>query len=396
MLRGPMHLCMETSAFRAPLTGIGYYAWFLSSELLRQEQDLQMVGFDGLTFHALDAGYLASVRDAGGGSMTPSARHGSYRALTRLPFARRVYRAIKRQQFRKQITRIGLFHAVNYLAPLADFRRTLPLIHDISHERHPQTHPPERIAWLRAGLSNLGQFPLVQTVSEFSRREIVDFYGIPPERVRVVYPGVNPVFHHVRMADDQSHLEALNLKPGAFFLAVGTLEPRKNLRTVISAFARLPAPVRRSHPLVIAGGKGWGEAGLETIDRLRAEGSLRLTGYASEPALAALYRGARTVLFASIYEGFGFPTIEALVSGKRPILSDIPVMREVAGDAADYVAPLAVDGWVEAMRGAIDDPRHCDGSFAHAALARAGRYTWATSARATRILYSDALAALNS
>jgi alpha-1,3-rhamnosyl/mannosyltransferase len=390
-----MMLCLETSAFHSRLTGIGHYAWFLAERLARLSRlsgDIELLGFDGVRFHEIDLDYLADVRtrnDAEPRERPTISRRRLAGFVRRIPFARTLYRQLKEHRFRRRTRRIDLFHAVNYLPP-ASFRRAVPLIHDISHERHPETHPAERVAWLRQGMLAIGNFPILNTVSEFSAGEISEFYGIDRSRIRVTYPGVSPAFTPDADGGDAALLAELGLSRNAFFIVVGTLEPRKNLRTILDGFRRLPRDVRIGHPLVISGPAGWGKSGLSETGSLVEEGSLRVVGYQSERDLAALYRNSRTLLFGAIYEGFGIPTIEALASGKRPILSDIAVMREVAGNSGDYVAALDPEAWAASLLASVHDSRAEDGSFRSASRERSRRFCWDANAAGTLACYRDA------
>ena len=144
--------------------------------------------------------------------------------------------------------------------------------------------------------------------------------------------------------------------------------------------------------IVVIGQLGWGDAGLAAGAELVAEGSLRVLGYQPDEHLAALYRQSRTLLFPSIYEGFGMPTVEALSSGKRPILSDIPVMHEIAAAEADFVEATSIEAWAVALRQAIDDSGHDDGRYVESACARGRLYDWRRNAAETRAIYAEAAA----
>ncbi|WP_223999942.1 glycosyltransferase family 1 protein [Aureimonas sp. SA4125] len=239
-------------------------------------------------------------------------------------------------------------------------------------------------------MRSIGNFPILNTVSEFSAGEISEFYGIERARIRVTYPGVSPLFTPDGDAGDSALLARLGLSQNRFFIVVGTLEPRKNLRTILDGFRRLPRDVRIGHPLVISGPAGWGRDGMSEAGKLLEEGSLKVIGYQSERHLAALYRNSRTLLFGAIYEGFGLPTIEALASGKRPILSDIAVMREVAGDSADYVAALDAEAWAASLLAAVHDSGAEDGKFTAASRERSRRFCWDANVAGTLACYRDA------
>lgn len=394
-----MRVCLETSSLRSRFAGIAYYAWFLADHLDRMApSDIDLIGFDGLNFHPIDRDYLRAARgrnntsalQRGGGA----SGHRLYSALRNYRIVRNGYRKLKQLRFSMESKSIDVVHAINYMAPTNRRRGVIPLVHDISHERYPETHPRERVEWLRARLASLGEYPIINTVSQFSADEIVDFYDIDRAKIRITYPGLNPVFG-AAAADlevDAAVLREHGLRANGYFVAVGTLEPRKNLGTILTAFRSLARHERRAFPLVLIGQPGWGRISLGETAGMVTEGSLKILGYQSDERLAVLYRNARTVLFPAIYEGFGIPTVEALISGKRPLLSDIAVMREVAADQADYVDPRDPDAWAVEIRRVMGDSDYDRQGSGEARVARARHFDWDRTAAATLDMYRDARA----
>lgn len=383
-----MRVCLETSTFRVKPAGIAYYTLFLASELLALDPELELLGFDGSNFARLSEEELDRVRHPQkGGRRDRSA--ALYQRARLFPAARALFRTYKQLRFRGGIDRFDLFHAMNFMPPGETSASVLPLIHDISHERYPETHPAERTAWLRRRLANIHRYPLVNTVSDFSADEISAFYGYPRERIRVTRPGVNPVFRSPAPQSGMDIVTDLGLEHGRFFLSVGTMEPRKNHATLFSAYAKLDPAVRKRFPLVHVGQPGWGRAEPVHLDMLVAEGSVRILGYADEATLHALYATARALLFPTLYEGFGIPVAEAMAAGLPAIVSDIPVMREVTGGMADFVSPDDVEGWVDAVRRAIDENEGGLAERRAAARQASEAFTWEATARGTAAIYRE-------
>jgi glycosyltransferase involved in cell wall biosynthesis len=169
--------------------------------------------------------------------------------------------------------------------------------------------------------------------------------------------------------------------PGAYVLAAGTLEPRKNLLRLIRAHAALAAPLRAAHPLLIVGPRGW-----EEQEILRAAGSegVRLAGFVPDDELAALYAGCSVFCYPSLYEGFGLPVLEAMASGTPVVATSSSSIPEVAGDAAILVEPDP-----KALAAGVDRARSERPRLRAAGLERARQFSWAETARLTAEVYRE-------
>lgn len=383
-----MRICLETSTFRARLAGIAYYTLFLAGSLIANEPDIRLLGFDGSRLKPLSSGELDRIREQRPSSR-PAPAAALYQALRQVSGARSLFRAYKSLRLRQGLGRFDLFHAMNFMPPREIDAPALPLIHDISHERFPETHPAERTAWLRRRLAAIGRYPLVNTVSDFSADEISAFYGYPRDRIRVTRPGINPAFRLPAPEGARDRLRRMGLEAGRFFLSVGTIEPRKNHATLLSAYARLPQALRKRFPLVHVGQPGWGRLEPAHLGALSGEGSVRLAGYADEATLHMLYSSARALLFPTLYEGFGIPVAEAMAAGLPPIVSDIRVMREVAGDAASYAPPTDAAAWAEAISEAAEEGEAARAARREAARQRSAAFSWDETARQTAAIYRE-------
>ncbi len=174
-------------------------------------------------------------------------------------------------------------------------------------------------------------------------------------------------------ADFKPGEEALLPAPG-FVLAVGTLEPRKNLPRLVAAYRDLGTELQAEHPLVVVGPPGW-EMG-ETLDALKTLGDrcIRL-GFVSDAALAELYRRCSVFCYPSLGEGFGLPVLEAMEEGAAVVTSQVSSLPEVGGDAVEYVDPASVESIAEGLRRVLDDPAHRSELSARA-RARAREFSW--------------------
>jgi alpha-1,3-rhamnosyl/mannosyltransferase len=228
--------------------------------------------------------------------------------------------------------------------------------------------------------------------SEFVRQEVMDYYGLEAERVTTVLLGVSPEFMPVDAGQCAQVLAQFDLHPGRYLLAVGTLEPRKNLSTVIAAFAQLPDALRRRYPLVIIGMKGWGMGDLPgSLRKMIACGEVRLAGYVPQSHLPALYTGARALVYPSLYEGFGLPPLEAMACGTPVIASRRASLPEVVGDAGLLVEPLDDQAIAQHMRSLIEDDALHD-ALRIAGQRQAQAFTWRRCAMETMAVYRKVVA----
>ena len=178
---------------------------------------------------------------------------------------------------------------------------------------------------------------------------------------------------------------------GQYLLTVGTLEPRKNLQTVLHAYMLLPQQIRKRFPLVLAGIKGWHMSALEQqIAPLVAAGEIRQLGYLPREELATVVAGALALIYPSIYEGFGLPPLEAMACGVPVIASGVSSLPEVVGDAGLLIDPHDTEAVAQAMQRLITDP----GSRLHLsqkALARSARFSWGKCVEQTIDAYRQVL-----
>ncbi|MDX8499315.1 glycosyltransferase family 1 protein [Mesorhizobium sp. VK4C] len=211
-------------------------------------------------------------------------------------------------------------------------------------------------------------------------------YPHASEKLHVVYPGLTT------LENGGTSVLADNGIDRDYALFVGTLEPRKNLRNLLEAYALIPESVRKNLLLVIAGGQGWRLGDLrEHMVRLKIESDVRLTGYVTDSDLAALYRRAKFLAMPSLYEGFGFPIIEANAAGVPVVTSNVSSMPEVAGEAAVLVDPTNIQDISAAMgRLALDNTLRS--RLAEKAPLNALRFSWRRSAAELVAVFESAMA----
>jgi len=272
---------------------------------------------------------------------------------------------------------------VQYVAPQRLPCPVVTVVHDVSFIEHPQWFSPLERVWMRRLITRtMRRASAVITVSAFSKSEIVRLIGTNPSKIVVAHDGVDPVF--LEASPGEQHPDP------AAVLAVGNITTRKNLGTLISAYHRLLGARPTAPTLLVAGQDAHGAGPIhEAAAPLGA--AVRFLGYVDDADLARLMRTAVVVTYPSRYEGFGLPVVEAMAAGTPVIASDIPVMREVAGDAALLVPPEDAAGWADAMERILEDAGLRQ-RLAAAGRERATRYTWERCAATVRDVLERAVA----
>ena len=285
----------------------------------------------------------------------------------------------------------GITQFFNYTIPFGVSGKCVTIIHDIAFLTYPETVAKRTRQWLGKNLKIYCQrADVILTVSEFSRREIHHYLGIPLEKIHVVYNGVDPEQYHPDYSEDRiQEVKAKYNIPGSYILYLGTLEPRKNIETLIRAYQRLlsAGPSRFGQTpaafpkLVLAGKKGWlYDSIFQLVKEFHLENQVIFTGYVDESDAAPLLCGARMFVFPSLYEGFGIPPLEAMACGTPVIVSDCASLPEVVGDAGLLVPPTDIEKLAESMNRLLkDDQLHA--ALREAGLKRTGQFTWKASAK---------------
>ncbi len=226
----------------------------------------------------------------------------------------------------------------------------------------------------------------VLTISQASKREIVRCFGLPAEKITVTPLGVGKWWFDEVPAAELSRVRSAHQLPDRYFLFVGTLQPRKNLRRIIEAHRTLPSLVRRQVPLVVAGRAGWNcAADIAELEHGDA-GTLRWLRHVPEADLVPLYRQAAALVLPSLHEGFGLPVLEAFAAGLPVVTSNTTSLPEVAGEAAMLVNPLDVGAIALAMRNCLND-EPMTRSLVAKGRERAAHFTWERTAALTTEVY---------
>jgi len=265
--------------------------------------------------------------------------------------------------------RLDVLFNPGFTAPVFAPCRQVTVFHDLQHKRHPEYFRWFDLPFWRLLLwASAHRSHRLIAVSEATRADLLSFYRIPAERVTVVHHGVESAFSHLGRSETETYL-----------LCVSTLHPHKNVPRLIRAYGRK----KRDFRLILAGMRGFHTRAIEAlIAEMGLQDAVQVTGWVSRDDLYELYARARAFIYPSTFEGFGMPVLEALAAGIPTACSDIPPLREVAGDATLFFDPLDEDAIAAAIERVMIDHSLRE-RLAQAGPERARPFTWKRSAEQT-------------
>ncbi len=283
---------------------------------------------------------------------------------------------------------IELLHSLAFVSPVLLPCPSVVTVYDLSFDIMPERFPSAKRRYLSTFTRlSCRRARRIVAISESTRADLARLYGLPLERIDVAYPGVDPAFRRLPQTEVDDFRRRRGL-PERFILHVGTLEPRKNLPTLIRAFAALnPAGVH----LVLAGGEGWmvdQVTGL--IDALGLGDRVHRPGYIPSDELARWYNAAEVLAYPSAYEGFGMPPAEAMACGTPVVVSNASSLPEVVGGAGLIVPPGDVDALAPSLGQVLGDAGLRD-ELRERGPRQAARFTWERTAEVTASAYRRAL-----
>jgi glycosyltransferase involved in cell wall biosynthesis len=290
--------------------------------------------------------------------------------------------------------RPDVFHAPHYVLPPAARCRAVVTIHDCIHLMFPQ-YLPNRTAYAYARAlmwSAARQSHRILTVSEASKRDIIHFFGVPPEKIVVVHNAIDERFAVAPRDEDVARVRERYQIESEFVLYVGNIKPHKNLVRLIESFDLLRQRGFEHLKLLIIGDEISKLPALRrAVHRHKLHKHVRFLGFQPDETLAVFYRLAAVFVFPSLCEGFGLPPLEAMASGTPVVTSNVSSMPEVTGDAAVLVDPYDVESIADGMRRVIESPALRQELRAKG-IARARQFSWERSVARTRELYREVCA----
>ncbi len=285
-----------------------------------------------------------------------------------------------------------LHFSPSYFVPLWKVCPYVVAVFDITFKVHPEWFSRDKrmkfdtIFWRKVASSEA-----IITSSEYSKRDLMAYLDIPPERIRVVYPGVEGKFHPRR---EETGLDAVRAKYGlgdVFVLCVGALHTRRNLPRLTQALARVERGAGRSVDLLVVGSQAPFSPPVDVpglASQAGLQGRAIVVDYVSEEDLVLLYNACTLLAYPSLYEGFGLPVLEAMACGTPVVCSNVTSIPEVAGEAALYFDPENVDDMVDALGRALTDSALRE-RLVKAGIRRATKFSWRQAAGELLALFGE-------
>ncbi len=379
-----MRIGLDGIPLLTPKTGVGRYTLELAFALTRLSQPPELVFFYGrhwskrlkATTGTNTGGSYETVRSAVSG-------------LVPVPLKEWV----RKKVFQAGLIgyRLDLYHATNYVASSFDGPLVVT-VHDLSFLRYPETHPPERLTWLSEGLPDtLRRAGRIIVDSRFIKNELISLLDVQEERITVVYLGVREDYKPRDNEVLAPELREFDLEPKGYILSVGTLEPRKNILSLLQAYELLSDSLKAGWPLVVVGMRGWKDQVIsKRLDVLVSSGRIRALGYVSSDELPVIYAGAALFVYPSIYEGFGLPPLEAMASGVPVVASNRASLPEIVGNAGTLIDPEDIESLAQVIESLLDDQGKRE-QMARMGLQQAKKFTWEACAEKTFRVYQDVL-----
>jgi glycosyltransferase involved in cell wall biosynthesis len=368
-----MRIALDAIPLAGPKTGIGHYTEALAEWLARLNKNHQYELLSPFDF-AFDA------------------RNGKPENLSKRFFP-------VRSVFRKwwlvglpamlQISPMDLFHGTNYCIPVFAPCPTVVTIHDMSLYAQPNTHESKNVVRGKRRIPIMARrASMIIAPSEWTKQEIVKYLGTRPEKIRVIYEGAREKMEPLPIPACLDIIGKHKIRR-PYLLYVGTIEPRKNLLTLIRAYDELLKASPHRPQLVLCGGRGWLDDGVfKLVEELRLQDQVRFTGYVDDVDLPALYSAAAVFVYPSLYEGFGLPPLEAMACGTPVVVSNSSSLPEVVAKAGLTHDPHNYRALAESIIRLFDDVS-IYGHLKHAGLEQASHFSWERAARETQAIYEE-------
>jgi len=373
-----MRIAIDYRSALSQRVGVGRYTHNLVRSLSRLDQENEYILFSFLL-----KGYRSRILAA--------SAPGSNFTLLSAPIPTRMTRFLANRlsiPIEKLIGHCDIAHFPEPYPFRSRVGKVIVTVHDVSFELMPEMFTRDTVSIFRKQMEVvLRRADEIVAVSERTKKDLMDLYGIDCGKIHVVLHGVEESFRPMKEGEGLGEVRDRYGLPEKFVLQVGTLEPRKNHKRLLEAYRLMCEKHTAEHSLVICGKRGWLDEDIyKAAGGPGLEGKVAFTGYVSDEELPFIYNLASAVVYPSLYEGFGLPVIEGMACGRPVLTSSRGAMAEVAGEAALFVDPEDVDEMADGLRRLLyDEPLR--ERLIKAGLERAARFTWEETARQTLAVY---------
>lgn len=383
-----MRIGFDVSQTGANKAGCGYMAHSLIQTLSQMDQENDYILYSNFGPDFWDPDHAQGTFD---GRFLNGRSPNHERRFTNFSHHRsRQFWATPPPDFEQKLGRPDIIHSNNYYCPTGlQQARLVYSLYDLAFLAHPEyTTEANRLVCFNGVFEASLRAAAIVTISQFSRRHFLSLFPhFPAENVKVI-----PLASRFNLGAPASSRQMTDWKaapPEQYWLTVATLEPRKNLRRLLLAYAALRNSRQTALPLVMAGGKGWLEDGLRSyIQELNIQNHVHLTGYVDDPTLQWLYQNCFAFVYPSLFEGFGLPVVEAMSLGAAVITSSTTSLPEVCGKAAVLIDPTDADALAEAMR-RLENDSDSRADLQQKALIQAAKFSWEKSAEEVLKVYAS-------
>ncbi|HOX08041.1 MAG TPA: glycosyltransferase [Planctomycetota bacterium] len=372
-----MRILFDGQQLSRQMTGVGYYTDRVLRSMLVQDRSHEWA----ILCVPQNGDYVREIA-----ALNP--RAGLVCLKEALPLDFRIQQGMLGQFLGQHPT--DLFFSPSFLAAPKEVCRSISAVHDATYVLFPEFHGGRVAEYLhRCVASTCANASAIVTMSENSRRDIARFYHYPADRIRVIPLAADAEFARGRSAEELAAVRERHKLPGRYVLAVNMGNPKKNVATLLEAYAGVAPAVRSACKLVIVG--EWSPGALDIpalVDRNGLRGDVLLTGFVSREDLYGIYAGAELFCFPSHHEGFGLPVVEAMAAGVPVISSDAASLPEVAGGAALLVGSKDAAAWAREIERLLESPE-ARATLAGLGRSRAAEFSWERTGQATLAVISE-------
>ena len=364
-----MKIAINTILLLSPLTGVGNYAHQIAKTLRRIDNLHEYTYFYG--FYSSN---LISPEES------PESFYRLKETVRKIPFLGTLARNLKDFGNYFSSRSFDLYFEPNFIPLKVPAKHIVVTVPDFSFARFPEWHSKDKVQYFKKHFwKKIIKAERIIVISNFIREEAMHLFGFPEEQLTAIHLGFDSDIFKIYDPQDLPPVKKKYHLPENFILFVGSIEPRKNLRTLLRAYMDLEEPIRKEFKIVLVGSKGWeNEEIMSLIRKLKSD--VLYLGYVPDNELGKFYNLASLFVYPSFYEGFGLPPLEAMACGCPVIASNVASLPEVCGEAVFYIDPNDIGSIARGMDRVLNDET-LRKSFIMKGLERSKLFSWEKSAK---------------